>query len=48
LVSHVTFEAVQNFPAVFPDMPIWHSGSAGSTHALLSAHIVVHAANIWA
>jgi hypothetical protein len=47
-VSHATLAAVQNLPDVFPDMPIWQSGSVGSVHALLSAHIVVHAANIWA
>jgi hypothetical protein len=28
LVSHATFAAMRNFPAVFPDMPIWHSGNA--------------------
>ena len=46
LMSHATLAAVQNLPDVFPDMPVWQSGSVGSRHALLSAHIVVHAANI--
>ena len=46
-VSHATFAAVQNFPAVFPDVPIWHRGSVGSVHAVLSAHMVVHAAKSW-
>jgi len=45
-VSHTTLAAVQNLPDVFPDVPIWQSGSVGSAHALLSAHIVVHAANM--
>ena len=46
-MSHATLAAVQNLPDVFPDMPVWQSGSVGSRHALLSAHIVVHVANIW-
>jgi hypothetical protein len=48
LVSHCTLAAVQNLPGLFPDEPVWQSGSAGSLQALLSAHIVVQAANIWA
>jgi hypothetical protein len=46
-VSHWTLAAVQNLPDVFPDEPAWQSGSVGSVHAALSAHIVVQAANIW-
>jgi hypothetical protein len=44
-VSHATSAAVQNFPAVFPDIPIWQRGSDGSRHSGLAVHIVVHAAN---
>jgi hypothetical protein len=45
-VSHPTSAEVQNMPEMFPDEPIWHLGSVGSTHELLSAHIVVHAAKL--
>ncbi len=46
LVSHWTPAVVQNWPTVFPDEPIWHSGNVGSAHMLLSVHLVVHAANM--
>jgi hypothetical protein len=45
-VSHSTSAAVQNLPDVFPDEPIWQSGSEGSVHAVLSVHIFVHAAKV--
>jgi hypothetical protein len=33
-------------PIVFPDDPIWHSGSVESWQSVLDVHIVVQAANI--
>jgi hypothetical protein len=46
LPSHWTPAAVQNWPTLLPDQPIWQSGSVESVHMLLSVHGVVQAANI--
>ncbi len=46
-MSQATPLAVQNMPAVFPEVPSWHIGSVESWQSVLLVHIVVHAAKIW-